>query len=791
MGLAASSAAMAQPSMYQQASDIDWVSREQLSPAQQALIEDVCCGMYVEPALPPIEGDPEAANLSANTMDKLDEDTVVLEGDIEIRYQDIHLRADRGVYDNRSGNIDLEGNIQVRQPGMLLVGSDGEIENSGEVSRLNNASYVLHNESIRGSADVIVYTDADGVITIDNGHYTRCEPGDNSWAVEGSSIRLDKNSGRGLAKNVKLRVNDVPIMYLPVISFPINDERATGFLIPTIGSTRTGGLDVSTPYYLNLAPNYDATFTPRLMSDRGIMLGLEGRYRGRQSQNILQMNYLPDDDKYDPSSLLLSDPESPPTPDRWQIALDHRSRLSRQWSAMVDYAAVSDQDYFQDFSNAGLYTTTRSYLFRQGAVRYQSDNWRLRAQALSYQLLDPTIPESREPYKRLPRINLDGNFMTLNGLEYGVSAEYANFDRDLNEDRLTAAQLASGVLVTGQRLSLIPELSYTWSNPGAFFTPKAKYKYASYQLDDPSNVFTDNPSRGVMVGSLDSGLIFDRDLESSGLTQTLEPRLFYLYSEYEDQSDIPVFDSTNMTFSFNQLFREDRFSGKDRVGDANQLTLAVSTRFLNSRGQEKASASIGQIRYFKDRRVTLNNRIGDAQMTNDSAIASEMTYQFNDNWRVNSYVEWDSDENNLDVGNFQFRYQSDINHILNFSYRYRDVDNAINAAGIDRRIKQTDISGIWPLNDSWGLIGRWNYDHANKRSLETIAGVEYDNCCYSVRLLARRWIDNDALFFGNVDNNTGIFLQFELKGFGSVLGNSVSGILNNGISGYREREYIQ
>ena len=786
----------AQPSLVQQASDIDWVSLENLSPEQQALLQDNCCGMYVEPVLPNIQGGPGSANLTADSLsaeDGKDGDLVILKGEISVRQDNMLLQADSSIYDNGSGNTTLDGNIRIRQPGMLLVGSDANVENAGATASVNNASYVLHEKSIRGSAEVIVYTDDDGIITIDNGLFTRCEPGNNSWVIQANSIVLNQESGRGVARNVKLRVRNVPVLYLPALSFPINDERATGFLAPTIGSTRDGGMDISAPYYLNLAPNYDVTLFPRIMTDRGLMLGLEGRFRNPHSLNELQMNYLPDDDLYDTGELLLPDPESPPVPDRWHVSLNHTSILSRNWAALVDYSAVSDDEYFQDLGNTGLYTTTRSYLYRQGGVRYMDDNWRFRAQAQSYQVIDPTVPERRQPYKHLPKVDLDGNFTTTGGLEYGLSSEYVNFDRDLDPDNLSSGQLANGVMVTGQRLTIEPEISFPWSTPGAFINPTAKYKYASYDLDDPTNVFTQDPSRGVFVGSLDTGLIFERELEidSTDMIQTLEPRLFYLYNEFEDQSDIPIFDSSNMTFSFNQLFREDRFSGNDRVGDTNQLTLALSTRFLNSRGQEKASASIGQILFFKDRRVTLNNRQGEAQRTNNSAIASELTYQLNDNWSANSYIEWNTEDDSIDVGNFQFRYQSDINHILNLSYRYRDVSNPIITSGIDRRIKQTDISAVWPLREDWGLIARWNYDHANKRKLETIAGLEYSNCCYSVRLIGRQWIDNDALFFGKKDDNTGIFLQFELKGFGSVLGGNVSGILNNGISGYREREYAQ
>jgi len=473
---AGSAITLAQPSLYMEASDIDWVSFEELTPEQQALLRDSCCGMYVEPDLPVIEGLPGSANLTADTLDAEDADLVILEGNISIRQDDILLQADTGEYDASTGNAALEGNLRVRQPGMLMVGSDGTVENSGETSTLNNASYLMHDDMIRGTAEIIVYTDADGIITIDNGVYTRCEPGNNSWVMEGSSITLNQETGRGLARDVKLRIGNVPVIYLPVLSFPINDERASGFLAPTIGSTRDGGMDIQAPYYLNLAPNYDATLFPRVMTDRGVMFGVESRHRGRLSESILQMNYLPDDNLFDEQELLLPDPESPPVSDRWQIGLEHQSRINRNWAALVDYSAVSDIDYFQDLGNSGLLTNTRSFLYRQGGLQYRKGDWRFRVQALSYQILDPTIPENRQPYERLPKIDLRGNFeYDLNtdlSLEYGINSQYVYFDRDLDIDELSAGQIASGVMVTGQRLTVEPEVSLPWSSPGAFITPK-------------------------------------------------------------------------------------------------------------------------------------------------------------------------------------------------------------------------------------------------------------------------------------------------------------------------------
>lgn len=777
-----------------QASDIDWVSREYLSPEQKALIPDQCCGMYVDPPMPDIDGEPGSVNLSADNLDKLDSSKITLQGDIEIRQNDLQLQADFGTYDYDTEGATLQGNIRIRRPGMLVTGTDASIENGGDRSQINNASYVLHDENIRGSAEVIVYTDADGIVTIENGLYTRCEPGNNSWIMEAKTIVLNQDSGRGVARNLKLRLGNVPILYLPVISFPINDERASGLLAPNIGSTRDGGLELSAPYYLNLAPNYDATVTPRLMSERGVMLGLEGRHLGRRSQNILQMNYLSDDDQYDPAELSIPGSNSPPAPDRWLISLDHFSNFNSRWSANVDYSAVSDRDYFQDFGDNGLYTSAQSYLFRSGNVRYQNDNWRFQVTAQGYQIIDPAVPESRQPYDQLPKINLDGSFRNELGVEYGLRTEYVYFDRNLNMANLNSTTSNTGAVVNGQRLTIEPEISFPWSIPGAFITPKAKYKYASYQLDDTADVFADNPSRGTFMASLDSGLIFERGLDfgSGEMVQTLEPRLFYLYNEYEDQSDIPVFDSSAMAFSFNHLFRENRFSGKDRVADANQLTLAVTTRLINGLGQEKASFSIGQIRFFEDHKVIIDNLPGTAAgRSSGSAIVSELSYQLNENWRLNYYLEWNTSKDTLDVGDFQFRYQSDMNHILNFSYHFRNVPDPFATSRLDRRTKQTDISAVWPLASNWGLIGRWNYDHANSRSLETIAGVEYNNCCYSIRVIARQWIESNNRFFDQVDRNTGIFLEFELKGFGNILGGNVRGNLNNKINGYRESNYAR
>lgn len=792
-----SNASLAQTLDLPKASDIDWVNLEDLSPKDQAKVIGDCCGLYIEPELPAMEELAGSTSLTSDgsaTSDNTPGSRVVtLEGNVEIRQDQRLIQTEKVIYNIDSETLDLSGGIKIREPGILMVGTDALLDQSNKSTQLNNASFVLHQEKIRGSAEIIVYTDADGIVTIDNGLYTRCEPGDSSWMLSAGKIILDQEKGRGVVKNVTIKVKGVPIFYSPHFSFPLNDERATGFLAPTFGSTSVGGIDISIPFYLNLAPNYDATITPRLITNRGLMTNIEGRYRGKRSTNIINMSYLGNDKLFDEDSIGLPGSDSPPVLDRWLIDYDYRARFGKKWDAAVDYSEVSDKDYFIDLGDIGLDTSTKSYLSRKAHLRYRGNNWNFTTSAQSYQVIDPTVTKLNQPYDSLPRLNLDGRFDNDLGIQYGLNTEYIFFDRDLNRDALTQGQINQGALVTGQRLAIEPAISWPWRTPGTFVIPTAKYKYATYQLKDQNLNIDDRQSRGIFMASLDSGLVFERDFKfgSRDFIQTLEPRVFYLYSEYVDQADIPVFDSADMTFSFSQLFRENRFSGKDRIGDSNQLTIALSSNFFNQRGRKKASASIGQIYYLDDRIVTLKNRTSPSLLYSGSATVAELSYKLNANWLASSYVEWNTNTHSMDAGNVQFRYQSDFNHIFNLSYRYRDQINPFSTTGLDLRTKQTDVSGIWPVHGNWSLIARWNYDHANERNLESIVGIEYDTCCWNVRVVGREWIDQDDLKLAEVDTDTGIFFQFELKGLGSLLGANVSSFLSNGIEGYREHEYAR
>ena len=758
----------------------NWVPLAELPPQLRDTADEACCGIYINPQQPAAISDGSVKVAAAHGEFDGNNQQALIDGGIDIRFTDTWLQADQGIVDKLAGIVELRGNIRLRQSGLSIGATAASVNTTNAYSELQNTSYVLHELAARGSADQLIFNQNQNLLIINEGTYTVCEPGDDTWLLAGETIELDQNSGRGSGRNIVLRVKNIPLFYTPYISFPINEERSSGLLYPSIGSTREGGFDYEQPYYFNLAPNFDATLSPRLMSERGLMMGLESRYLGSDTNSQINLSYLHDDAQYDPSTLNLPGTQSPPQAKRWQINYQGSAAFSERWTAQANFSAISDFDYFQDFGSQGLNDTTRSYLYRHGELAYRQDNLQLKAALQSFQQIDPGLNDLSKPYSALPRININYAGDITQNWHYQLPSEYVYFDRNLNAALLNQAQIDNGALLKGQRLSLSPRLSWRWQKPGIFAIPSIGYDYTQYRLDEQANGKPDTIDRGIAMGSFDSGLIFERPVQVRGTDyqQTLEPRIFYLYRDYENQNDIPLFDTADLSSGFNQLFRENRFSGRDRIADANQLTLAFTSRFLDAQGQQKASLSLGQIFYFEDRRVGLTSLTANRQ-SSSSALITQFNYQFNENWRLGLLREWSQDSNDIDSTSFQFRYQSDINQLLNISYRYRDSTN------IPGLIKQTDISALWPISDNLGLIARWNYDHANSRDLESIIGLAYSSCCWDLRVIARRWADNTDLSGNFVRENNGIFIQFELKGLGNILGNSIDSLIGNSISGFK------
>ncbi|SDS79798.1 LPS-assembly protein [Halopseudomonas litoralis] len=791
-------------------SELDWVPRDQLTATQRAAIAPYCSGDYIEPPRAgrdddtPFDELPVYASADSSSFEQRNQ-TGTLQGDVLLQQGRLQAQANEASFDQNNNLVRLNGDVRLRDQGVLVLGDRAQMQIDSGETRIEEVRYVVHDANARGSAEKLMRRD-DAVIVMTDGSYTTCDPGRNTWSLHSDDIELDQEKGWGEAKHVTLKVKDVPVFYTPYIYFPLDDRRQTGLLPPSISNSTDNGTELVTPYYINIAPNYDATLYPRMMSKRGMQMEGEFRYMQPDHEGQLSASFL-DDKEYDDN--------------RWLYGWEHLGGLQSRWTTEVEYFDISDPFYFQDL-NSSLDARSDTYVNQRGAMTYRGNGWQFQAALHAYELATIT---SVTPYERLPQLRLDGgHWLGDSGFKVDYRAEYAYFDRDLDqgfligEDGLHLDALGNAILTpdenliglqraTGHRVSLSPRISYPMQNSWGYFTPATRLQSTYYDLDfdargdgfDYAGADT-TPSSTIPVASLDAGLYFDRDISWFGrdLRQTLEPRAFYLYAPDRDQDDQPLFDTNENTFSYNALFRDDRFSGNDRVGDANQLALGVTSRALESNGVERARASFGQILYFEDQRVQLLNTEGQRREENDSstsAYAAEFMYRVSNAWKLRGDALWDPKENNNNAGSLLVNYQPEPRKVINAGYRFRNETNTFNALtgsfneDENRRIDQSDMSFIWPLNPQWSMIGRWQHDFAGDRTLEAFGGLEYESCCWKLRFINRYWVDyNEFESVTRDEGNRGIFLQVVLKGLGSVTGNRVESLLDEGIPGYRERE---
>ncbi|MCF3991986.1 LPS-assembly protein LptD, partial [Pseudomonas aeruginosa] len=511
--------------------------------------------------------------------------------------------------------------------------------------------------------------------------------------------------------------------------------------------------------------------------------------------------------------------------------------LDSRWLAEVDYTRISDPYYFQDLdTDLGVGSTT--YVNQRGSVTYRGDTFTGRLNLQGYQLATTT---DVTPYNRLPQVTFDG-FLPYNpgGLKFDYKTEFVRFDRDLDDGYYIADEndpigsrvprvdnnLKGLARANGDRAHLEPGMSLPMTRSWGYLTPTLKFLYTKYDLDLDSQgkqtltaydeTFDSSQDRSLPLVKVDSGLYFDRDMTFAGtqFRQTLEPRAMYLYVPYKDQDNIPVFDTSEPSFSYDSLWRENRFSGRDRIGDANQLSLGVTTRFIEPNGFERASLSAGQIYYFRDRRVQLpgltEKDLDRLRATNPdlkdpdtdswrSPYALMGQYRFNRDWRVSSDFNWNPNTSRTESGSAMFHYQPEDNpnKVVNAGYRYREDARRFNSSTgrfmygrEDDIIKQHDFSVIWPMVPQWSVLARWQYDYNKNRTLEAFGGFEYDSCCWKLRLINRYWldVDDDAFLTQNAKADRGVFLQIVLKGLGGIVGNKTETFLDKGIQGYRQRE---
>ncbi len=770
---------------------LNWYPRSLLSEEESAALPSFCSGMYRPYEITPLEGDRIEAEADESEM-QIDGGDITLSGNVLLKQKDRVLLSDRVRWLADTGEAELSGNIRLRNAGLAVNGDRAHFnEATGEVE-VYDANYSLTAKHLRGSATMLQRPD-DNLLLLDDATMTFCEPDQNDWDIMASEIRLDQASGFGTAWHSRLRIKEVPVLYFPYYRFPIDDRRLSGFLDPKIAINGEGQAeDIQLPLYLNLHPQMDATITPHHVLDHGVIWENQLRHKTRLlGDGELNYNYLNHDAELDD--------------ERWLTNYQQSGRWGEHWQHDWVYNHVSDNDYFSDLNPTGTVDRT-SHLPRYGRVRYADTHLRGTLLAESFQTIDENITLRNRPYRRLPQTNVIWQPLipdTENLWNVSQTVEFTRFNREssaiIGEDEQTLNGFRA---LNGDRVLADTALSYNMRWPFGFLIPKAEYRYRGYRLYDEDVADIDeNPEFDTYRLSLDGTLIFEREFEALNreYQQTLEPRLFYVYSPYEEgQEDVPAFDTKDQTVTFNSLFTGDRFTGGDRLADLNQLGAGVTTRFFRDDGLEQLRFSIGRIWYFADRQVTLEGRETEEMLAREtSSTLGEAEWNPNSYLSVFSFLEWDPYDDYARQRQYGVRYADKANHMLSISRSEkltRDIET-------DRETftDQLDIGVFWALTDSWALFGRQlrdleHYENDVRQpedpTLEALAGVEYQNCCWRAQFSYRETsrIINDRSEDFTTNKRFGWLLTIQLKGLTSF-GAGTDQVLSESIYGYSRRTY--
>lgn len=689
-------------------------------------------------------------------------------GDVLLRRADQQLQADRVAYNNETTDYDAQGNVRYQEAGQLLAASRMRGNTDANRGIADDVRYQMLDSRGNGVAAQGQLLDSERS-RYAMASYSTCDVGHHVWEFRAKSITLDKTTGTGVARNATMRLGNVPFLYLPYFSFPIDDRRKSGFLYPTVGHSSRTGYKISTPYYLNLAPNYDATLDPRYYSARGAMLGGEFRYLVPESQGQLNVNYVPKDRGQSDG---LTDTKGT---SRYLVKLSNRTRLWKGWQFQASYNHASDSSYLYDFGD----DLTRGAVYSLGSdvsIRGHGKWWSTGFGGSVSQNMNPFVGDRGLPYDKLPYAWFSAEKPLSQWMEWGIDASAIAF-------RKTG-------FIEGQREDIYPYVKGDFGNSAWFVRPRLGYRYTAYQLNSDYRNYgyngrlgtgstgpfdQRNPSRALPIVSLDSGLVFDRNttLFGTNYTQTLEPRVFYLYVPYRDQTNLPRFDSHVMSFDYWQLFSTNRYSGADRQMDANNLTAALTTRLLDDGGVERVSASIGQIHYLSPQKVL------DTDWVRSSYVA-QLDVQISNLWRLNSAYQWSPNSRLTDMAALQLQRRLRTDGIFNLSYRYR--------RGL---LEQYNASVVYPVSDRWRLVGAWTYSVRDHKSVDALAGVEYDSCCIALRLVGRSYVNQSYYGYGPTPSggrgdrrDNAVMFEVVFKGLGST-GGQIDPLLRRDILGYQ------
>ena len=723
-----------------------------------AFAAPACAGENAEPAL---QLDFNLKNVPGNRSAKSQEETPVfisaqrMEGKKDVRIEaigNVELRksgqaiyADRLLYSLENNEVTADGAVRVEQDNNVIRSPHLKLNLDSNIGDMTQPEFQFGDTHARGKADNLHLEGKQNYILRDV-TYTTCPADQDDWLLKVRELEIDRNSQLGTAHNAWVEFMGVPILYTPWMDFGLNSQRKSGFLGPVFGSTVSGGSDLTLPYYWDIAPNLDATLAPRIITKRGLMLNNEMRYLEPAYSGVAHLDVLPGDRLTDTTRSLLS--------------LNHAQNFSNGLNGSVNYNRVSDDAYFRDLSDTVI-GTSQTTLLRQGVLSYAHDWWNVSTMMQSFQTLQDPIAPVTPPYNSLPQISV-GAQRTISSENLTFAGQFADFRHP--------------TLVNGQRLVLNPSVSYALiAQPAFYLTPKFGLHYTNYIIGANNVSDLPNASRTLPIFSLDSGLTMERDWNLSGqnFVQTLEPRAYYVYIPNRDQSQMPNFDSALANFSFAQMFTENRFLGNDRIGDANQVTLALTSRLLEpDSGTERLRVAIGERFSASTPQVNLPPVVTPGvtpvvpPATTKSDIVLDVSGQLTNAWSLGSTFQFTPNQSQTQQFNTSARYQPETGKVLTLGYRFtRDS------------LRQIDLSTQWPLSRHWHAVARWNYSLQDGLILEALGGLEYNQNCWVVRIVAQRFAT------ATQQVSTGVFVQLELNDLVAV-GSDPLALLRQNIFGY-------
>jgi LPS-assembly protein len=675
--------------------------------------------------------------LGAERMTGRPEHDVILERDAEIIRGQTILNADRATYNIIEDEVQASGNVRMKRFGDRYTGEELRLKLDTGKGYVLKPTYRLELNKAQGKAERIDFEARDRA-RVSEGTYSTCEGPDPDWYLEANTLNLDTGRDIGTASTSIVYFKGVPILGTPYMSFPLSDARKSGFLPPTVGTTNKGGLELTVPYYFNIAPNRDLTVYPKIISQRGLQLGAQGRYLGETFAGETRVESLVND------RLSKSD--------RYAISSTHRQTFAPGLTFSSDLNAASDDNYPNDFPTS-LTTARQRLLLRDMNLGYAGSFWTAAARASNYQVLQDPLSHIDPPYARLPQLTFNAARQDVKGFDWSVASEATRF---WHPDSVR--------FVSGDRVVVNPRISYPTIRPGYFLTPSFSVHAATYSIDNPAPGAPSTLTRVLPTLSADSGLIFERDTSFFGnpATQTFEPRLFYVYTPFRDQTQLPNFDTGLADFNFSQAFSENRFSGHDRISDANQLTAAVTSRFIESSGTERMRFALAQRFYFNDQRVVAASNETRSDML--LAIGGQVTSSIS----IDTNVQYSQSLRTVSRSSYGVRYQPGQKKVLNLQYR-RDLLAAL---------ELVDVSGQWPIASRWYAVGRVNYSLLDKKVAEGLLGMEYKADCWVFRVVGQRLPTATGVV------TTALFFQLELNGL-SKLGSNPIEVLRSSIPGYQ------